>query len=156
MNMIMVARINRNKSVMLRLRRYFTVTEPERALPLWYFLKQRGLWQADLVLALLRLNDRASRLFIAELIGHPITICPPRKRGDPILLKEKKARIRWVVKTNPRHPNTRAHERFEIFRAGRTIDECLSRGCTPRDIRQATRRGWIHVDQPQEPTHVTI
>lgn len=149
MNMITVARINRDKSVTLRVRRYFNFSTEEGALPspLWYQLRSQGLWQADLVLCLLRLNCRRSRSWIGELIGHPITICPPQRRGTPILIKEKKSRIRWVTKNNPRYPNTGAHERFQIFRAGRTVEECMSRGITPRDLRQAIKHRWIHIEE---------
>lgn len=150
LNMVTVARINRDRNVTLRIKRYFGAPlTPEEDQPLWYFMKEYDLWQADLVLCLLRLGDQRSRDWIAELIGHPITVCPPARRGTPILIKEKKARIRWVTKTNPRYPNTGAYERFTIFRPGRTVDECFSRGITPRDYRQAIRRGWIHVDLPQ-------
>jgi hypothetical protein len=146
MNMVTVARINRNKSVSLRVRRYFKMNPDE---VLWYGLRTRGLWQADLVLCLLRLGCKQSRDHIAELIGHPITVCPAQKRSIPILMKEKKSRVTYVIKNNPRYPNTGAYERFQIFRAGRTVEECFSRGITPRDYRQAVRHGWIQVKEPE-------
>lgn len=140
---ITLARMNRDLSVALRVRRYFDL---DRSLPLTYAIRDRALGHADIVLCLLRLGCRRARAWIAELIGHPITVCPPARSAVPIFKKEKVARVRWVVRNNPRYPSTGAHARFEHFRAGRTVQECLARGATRRDYRQAVRHGWIHVE----------
>lgn len=137
-----LARMNRDLGVSLRVRRYFRMIPGE---PLLYAVRRLRLCQADVVLCLLRLGCRRARNWIAEFIGHPITVCPPQRRTHPITKDEKKLRIKWVQRSNPRHPNTGAHERFEIFRAGRSIEECIMRGATARDVRSAVRRGWIHV-----------
>lgn len=56
---------------------------------------------------------------------------PPR---DPVVV---------FVARNPRLPTTPAFQRFKEFQVGRTAEQLLRRGVTHRDIREATRAGWV-------------
>lgn len=119
--------------------RYFGFpTTPRR---LWQSLRDAEFCQADVVLALLRMN----LLRDAEaLVGRPITHCPPALRSgsrtpvlrapDPVIA---------IVYANPRAPGTEAHERYHHFRVGRTVAQARARGARRRDVRMALRRGWI-------------
>lgn len=141
-----VASVDRDRVVSFLVRRHLGLSRR----PMLYALSERGLGQADLVLALLRIGT-APALARAELVvGRPILHCRsqwlrwpvngvPRVSSPP--------RIRAVV-DNPRRPSTPAHDRFaSAFRVGRTIEECRVHGATKRDVRSASRRGWIVIEE---------
>lgn len=78
------------------------------------------------------------------LLGRPPVVCPrarqlprPKPAPSPIVVS---------VCANPRRPNTEAHDRFaRAFAPGRSLDHCIARGATKRDVRTAIRNGWIEV-----------
>lgn len=148
-----VARMNRDKILRSRIRLYFGLGRGA----LYYRLRDRGLGHADLVLCLLRLNSATSISFAEELVGRPITHCPSFRLAWPTngaarARVDASPRLVFVVPENPRLGNTRARERFEHFRVGRTVSQLLLRGVTRRDIRRATRKGWVKF---QEVAHVS-
>lgn len=109
---------------------------------LWRALEERDLCQADVVLALLRMDLLSDA---ERLVGRPITHCPAALRSGsrtPVLRAPDPVVAHVVM--NPRHPGTDAHRRFEAaFRVGRTIAQCRTWGARRRDVRRALRRGWI-------------
>jgi hypothetical protein len=119
-----------------------------RSMP--YALHDHGLGQADLILSLLRINTRGSRLLIERILGRPIMQCQSvllqwRSNGRPQVRRQ--PRISHVV-ANPRKPNTDAYRRFErSFKKHFTIEQCRSRGARQRDVRGALRRGWIRLEE---------
>lgn len=144
-----VARVDRDRVVSLLVRRDLDLP---RGLGMPYALSRRGLGQADLVLSLLRIDTRGSRLLIARILGRPIMLCPGvhlawRTNGRPLVRRS--PRIVFVA-DNPRRPNTPAHARFDAaFRCGRTVEEARARGARKRDVRGALRRGWIRLEETQ-------
>lgn len=147
-----LANINRCGALHAALRTYFNL--PSKRMALTPALYQKGLGQADLVLALLRIPHPLSRLFIESLIGHPITIGSPcllgyRTNGRPHVVHSDTyddRRITFVTDTNPRQHGTDAHLRWSLFQVGRTVGQLRVRGCKRRDIRRAARKGWITLE----------
>lgn len=110
---------------------------------LWDFLAIHGLCQADVVLALLRMDllTEAERL-----VGRRITHCPSglRTGKTPVLRAEVRPDpVILSVVENPRAPGSRARECFEAFRVGFTIAQARLRGARRRDVRAALKHGWI-------------
>lgn len=116
-------------------------------------LCEAGLGQADVVLALLRLNSLESLRLAEVMVGRRIRRCPPclrvlpppkQDRGDSTRPKDER-RILTVVE-NPRLPGSPAHARFTLLRPGRTVEQCLARGMTRRDFRMALDYGWVQLE----------
>ena len=150
-----IAMIGRDRVTKYLLRDYFQLS---RTMALMPALLERGLGQADLVLALLRLRDaRDARLriygaYIELLVGHPIAVGPCcllryRANGHPTVTRDRSPRLVWVNPVNPRQPRTEAHSRWSEFRVGRTVAQLRVRGVTKRDLRRATRKGWIRLEE---------
>lgn len=146
--MTAVARIGADAFANQMIRTYFSL--PSRR-PLHYVLGAAGLGQSDLVLALLRHSLAGPKTwdYVELLVGRPCYAYPPARllypvNGHPHLARQ--PRITYVA-PNPRHPKTGAHDRYENFRPGRTVDEALARGATRKDLRSAVRRGWIRVSE---------
>ena len=138
-----VARVDRDASVSSAVRAALRL--PDR--PMIYALSACGLGQADLVLALLSLREPSARAHVARIVGAPIRryspAMPPRIPA-PVLTSA--PRVRLLV-SNPRRPNTPAHDRFAAtFRDGATVESTTARGATRRDLRNAQRRGWIAIE----------
>ncbi len=117
----------------------------DRSRPMIYALEARGMAQADLVLALLRVGTRRARALVELLLGRPVLVIPSAWLRWPIngVPRVYVPRIARVV-ANPRRPSTPAYDRFlAAFRPGRTIEEARMRGATKRDVRMARRLGWI-------------
>lgn len=139
-----IAVVNRTPALLYRLRRYFKL----RSEPLVLALSRRGLGQADLVLALLRIGTRTARHVVERLIGHPITVAPacllryhvnghaPRVARQPV--------ITHVVPKCPARKSKLATY-FAEFKVGRTLSQLAARGVTRRVLRTAERRGWIQL-----------
>jgi hypothetical protein len=152
-----IAMINRDRKTSYLLRDYFDLPRSTSLMPA---LLSRGLGQADLVLALLRLRDQRTpyaRIFSAYvelLVGHPIV------HGPSCLLKTMDSgrskitrsaddrRIVYVCPTNPRQPGTDAHLRWCQYQVGRTLGQLYVRGVRKRDVRRALRKSWIRVEEP--------
>lgn len=151
-----VAFINQNQSMKYLIRDYFSLPKWQALMPA---LIGRGLGQADLVLALLRLRDRhggptktACDQHIAALVGHPIVVCPACLRdyrtGPTRVTKSRDdRRILFTVHDNPRQPGTEAYLRWCEYRVGRSLGQLYVRGVKKRDVRRAISRGWIKVEE---------
>jgi hypothetical protein len=152
-----IAMMNRDKRTAYLLRDYFDLPRHISLLPA---LLQKGLGQADVVLALLRLRDGRTnyspifRSYIELLVGRKLTVGPPCLQGYnvPLPLPERTRsvedrRITHVHATNPRQPQTEAHLRWSEYKVGRTLAQLHVRGVTKRDIRKAIARGWIKVEE---------
>lgn len=141
-----LAAMRRHPALMYRLRHYFSL--PARA-PFHLALRARGIGQADLVLALLRINTRKSIFFAERLIGKPITrgqACLLRYRVNgraPTVLRQ--PRVVWVTPINPHPRLTDSRIRFSHYQLGRTEQQLRLRGLTRRDIRTAIRNNWIQM-----------
>ncbi len=140
-----VALINRDRVLRARVRLYFRL-RPGTLGPL---LRRAGLGQADLVLCLLRLGE----LRWAEiLVGKPIVYGPSfrtvlSQTGKKNQRVDRSPRVVFVQPHNPRKTCTRAHDRFEHFRVGRTEQQLRVRGVTRKDIRKALKWGWIRMEE---------
>lgn len=138
-----VASVDRDRVVSLLVRRELGLSRR----PMLYALSERGLGQADLVLALLRVGTRGSLTLVERVLGRPILRCPCvwlrwPINGSPRVSRA--PRFRLVVSGNPRRPNTDAHARFAVaVRDGLTAEQMRLRGATRRDVRRARREGWI-------------
>lgn len=153
-----MAKLTADKTLKSLVCDYFNLTPRNRALtPLLY---QRGLGQADLVLALLRIEHPRSRHYIGLLIGHPITIAPPCllrynlhvNTARPSTTRPSRvdnAKITYVQDTNPRQPGTESHLRWPWFQVGRTVAQLRVRGVKRRDIAKAIDFGWIKIEEVQ-------
>ncbi len=150
-----VARLNNDTGLKYLIRDYFSLPRTTALMPA---LLSRALGQADLVLCLLRLRDAhagvrlACEAHITALVGHPISIgpgCLLRYRDDGRLhvALDRTPRITYVVPVNPRQPHTDAYLRWPEYRVGRSIAQLRVRGVKPKDIRTATRRGWIRLEE---------
>lgn len=151
-----LAHMTADKSLKKMVCDYFDLAPRSRSLtPLLY---QRGLGQADLVLALLRINHSRARHYIGLLIGHPIVIAPPcllrynlnSNASRPSITRpvgNDNRRITFVQDTNPRQPGTESHLRWPWFQVGRTVAQLRVRGVKRRDIRKAADFGWIRLEE---------
>lgn len=147
-----IAELARDRLLAYHVRTYFCLPHRTAITPAMY---QRGLGQADLVLALLRIEHPRAREFIEKLIGHPIVIGPScllmwRTNGAPVVQRSvdpTDRKIAWVHPTNPRQPGTDAHMRWCQYQVGRTVGQLRTRGVRRRDIRLAARRGWIQFEE---------
>lgn len=152
-----LAMMNRDRRTAFLMRDYFDLPRTKALTP---SLLDRGLGQADIVLALLRLRDQRttySRVFssyIELLVGHPIVVGPAcllhykTNGAKPSVVRSiDDRRIVYVIPDNPRQPKTEAYLRWCEFRVGRTIGQLRVRGIKKRDIRRAVRRGWIKVEE---------
>lgn len=152
-----IALISAHRDLKYLVRDYFALPRHRAIAPA---LLERGLGQADLVLALLRLRDQhravrpAAEALIAALVGHPITIGPPclaRYRDPaPYLPVDTSPRITYVAPVNPRQPSTEAHMRWCEYRVGRSVAQLRARGVTARDVRRVRARGWIRLSNQEE------
>lgn len=110
-------------------------------------MRSRRLSQADLVLALLRVNTRDALDCAERLVGRPILICPPALRGSPRLRNSSEKtpddRMVTMVRHNPCLPTTDAFQRFRQIRCGLTVRQLMTRGLSRRDLRKFTRKEWI-------------
>lgn len=153
-----MAKLTADKSIKSLICDYFDLRPRSHSLtPLMY---KRGLGQADLVLALLRISHPMARTYIGLLIGHPITIgAPCLLRYNPNVNTARPSttrptgvdnrRITYVQPTNPRQPGTEAHLRWPWFQHGRTVAQLRVRGVKRRDIRKAADMGWIKLEDVQ-------
>jgi hypothetical protein len=125
------------------LRHYFHV--PPRV-PLIDHLSETDHGQADVVLALLRLNTPDSLRFAEIMVGHAIVRCPPCLLGRN---RQAPRRPQWIItqvaRDNPR-VEPLARLRFNEFRVGRTEEQLLARGILRREISWLKKRGWITVE----------
>lgn len=129
---------------------------PHTPLPnrLWGVLHQKGLTQADVVMALLsaakvpHIQDHPFRQDIELLIGKPVTVCPPQPHHTPYPTNPRRERgpddlvVTRVVR-NPRLPTTDSFQRFKQFRPGVSVQKLLTRGVTRKDLREARQHGWV-------------
>lgn len=112
--------------------------------PMIYALSERGLGQADLVLALLRVNTGPAIAQVEHILGRPVLRCPCQYLRWPVngVPRVVSPRLR-LVEPDPRRPNTPAAARWhQTFRDGATVEAVRARGATRRDVRLALRRGW--------------
>jgi hypothetical protein len=138
-----VASVDRDRVVSFLVRRALRLSRR----PMIYALSERGLGQADLVLALLRVGTGPALALVERVVGRPVLHLRSQWLRWPIngVPRVSSPRLRIVATANPRRPNTPAHDRFgAAFRAGvTTIEQLRARGASKRDIRMARRRGWI-------------
>lgn len=133
-------------SLAYRLRVYFDLPPG----PLIHSIPAAGLAQADVVLALLRINSSGARQYVEHLIGRPITIGPAcllvynYNRAKPLLHSQPV--VTWVMKNPPLRNSTRIAHSFPEFCVGRTRQQLIMRGVSRGDIRRAVRRGWIRME----------
>ena|SRR5579859_2084430 len=153
-----VAMMNRDRTTAFLLRDYFDLPRDKT---LMSCLLERGLGQADLVLALLRLRDQRTAhchllgSYVELLVGHPIVVGPrcllryaaANGHAPRVVRSKDDRRIIFVTKDNPRAPKTEAALRWCEFRVGRTIGQLYVRGVTKRDVLRAERMGWIRVEE---------
>lgn len=152
-----VSLIDQDRHTSYLVRDYFALSHITPLLPA---CEQRGLFQADLVCALLVLRDQRTTHatvftdFIEALMGHPIQIgapCLSQYRAQSLLTRivrsKDQRRITAVVPHNPRQPQTTPFFQWREYRVGRTLGELMVRGITRRDIRRALKRQWIRVEE---------
>lgn len=138
-----LAAITRTPSLVYRIRQYFALCDQ----PLLIALRRRGLCQADIVLALIRIGTRAARLVAEGLIGKQITIGPScrfvynHNRSSPLVRTQQT--ISRVLDLTACRAKSRLHACLPEFRVGRTIEQLLARGVRRGDIKRAVRRGMI-------------
>lgn len=139
-----IALVERVPALLYRVRRYFMLP----SIPLALAMRRARLGQADLVLCLLRVGTRTARKFVERLIGRPIQVSRPaelhyvRANGAAPRIA-RVPRITSVVPENPCRRSTRFFQNFALFRIGRTMAQLIARGLTRREVRLASRRGWI-------------
>lgn len=108
------------------------------------------LCQADLVLALLRLNVLD---VVERLIGKPITRFPAQRhrRGTLRPGLERRELVIAVRKPDPvengkrRLLGTGLYERLSRARVGMSVEIMMSRGITRRDVRIGLKRGYLRM-----------
>lgn len=154
-------------------------------------MQKRGLgklWTIDtlpadqLVLCLLEVDDYQSLSYVTDMVGKPITFCPPWSipRPAPVIVKPREGDDRLVVRSRsqamlkclasldatgsipPRSPlmsltgrkriiiGTPMYDRMAIIRPNLSVAQLLVRGVTRKDIRIATRRGWVELEPEHE------
>lgn len=141
-------------AVRVRVLRYFGLAATRRSL--FDVLHAAGLGQADLVIALSRQNSVDADACAERLIGHPIVRLPPQRRGyvRP-LVRERVGDDRLVTyfqigsttaSGGAILPGSPMYDRLSVVRPGMSVLGLLSRGVTRRDVRIASRRGWLRLE----------
>lgn len=128
------------------LSQYFGLPDP--LLPLAVVLRERGLWQADIVLALLRINTPPALLAVEELMGKPINHLPPAmpryRPAKVVRTPEQRTFIAGLCRYNPRLPTTLAWQKWNSLRHGLSVAQVIGRGLlTRRDLAEAVGMGWL-------------
>jgi hypothetical protein len=126
------------------IRLYFNVP---RRVPLLDHLVTWNYGQADVVLALLRIDTPASLRHAEAFMGHAIVRCPPcllLRTRTPLPNVPRSPRIVAVVPVNPRMEPL-ARLRFAEFRVGRTEEQLMARGISRRELSWAKKNRWIEV-----------
>lgn len=137
--------------------RYFEIEPTSGPYPelFWAEVKHRNLLLVDLVLALLR-GPRDLRPSAEALAGVPIKVVPGFDKVRPLPVASPRPmdqealdlrRVIWVAR-NPRLPTSPAFQRFKQIRVGRTVQQCLTRGVTRRDLREALGHEWVKLGAP--------
>jgi len=101
--------------------------------------------RVDVVLMLLRINTREALQAAQELTGRAITQCPSAVPPWPPKRPEDAARgprVIWLA-PNPCSPTTAMHARYGQVAIGRTREQLLARGVTPRDLSYWGKRGHV-------------
>lgn len=131
---------------------YFDVSAKEiDALGFPGVYEEKGLGQADLVLALLRGDTPSLHAAAEELVGKAIQQLPPqpsRPLPAPVAKPEEPpADRRRVTRVgpNPRLPTTPSFQRFRLIKVGLTVGQLVRRGVTRRDIREALANQWLEL-----------
>jgi hypothetical protein len=135
----------------VQLRSYFHLSRHYPLLPL---LLKCGLSQADIVLALLRLNTRNALRVAILLVGRPITICPPC-RIRPLPLQPTRPRSgddRLVVRVSSHRGSScvlsaNLYNRLSVAKVGMSVQQLMARGVRRRDLLIATHRGYIELER---------
>jgi hypothetical protein len=113
--------------------------------------------QADVVLALLRVNKPETLRGAEKLVGRRIVRCPPALvrlasgniKSSPGALDPDYRRVKYIQPTEMRRdalPGTPLHAKLNRHcKPGVTVKSLLSRGLNRRDIRTAERKGWLEL-----------
>jgi hypothetical protein len=116
-----------------------------------YFRQNRvhlpSVCKADVILALLRMGRRPEA---EELLGKPITVCPPAVPPWPPKPVEKpRARGPVVskVKRNPFTLGTKAHEKYNRIQVGMTRNQVISKGITYQQVYHWRRDGYLKFEE---------
>ncbi len=72
----------------------------------------------------------------------------PQNYSGPL---DKNATIRVLVADNPKRPGSATHERFKLYKTGKTVAELLHQGVTTLDLRWdlGEGRNFIALDEPK-------
>lgn len=99
--------------------------------------------QADVVLELLRCGDID---LVEEIMGRPITRCPPAVPPwppKPVARRSAPERRVDFVGVNSNLPNSKLFRDFSILRRGMTESQILARGISRRDLRHWIKKGML-------------
>ncbi len=120
----------------------FWVQEPR--IKLFGILTNRGISQADLVLALLRLNHLRDA---ERVVGKPIKVCPPCLRPAPMKVQRmlREAKVVKILVDNPCIGFAR--QKFDLYRPGMSVSQLILRGLRRRDLLKAQRWHWIQFSE---------
>jgi hypothetical protein len=117
--------------------------------PIDSILESMGYGQADLVLALLRVNTSEARRLAERVIGRKITVCPPclrfSRRPAPrasLSVNHHDHVVTWVGENEFQGAR---RSRFARLRPGMTFSQYITRGGNRRDLRVAASRGLIKI-----------
>jgi hypothetical protein len=141
-----ICRIGDDRRASTLIRVYFHMADGP---PLLYAMRDSGISQCDLVLAMLHHGLGLDRTWEYVQMLCNARVLPPVRMGWPVInqLRTRVRRMRHVA-PNPRRLNTPAHERYaRAFRVGRTLEEARIRGATTKDIRQALRMGYVKMEE---------
>ena len=135
---------------------YFRISRRSRR-SLFDLCRDAGLCQADVVLALVRARSAEADTAIERLVGRPIQRLPPQRRGySRPLVRGRTGDDRLVLafrigdKTlggGAILPGSPMYDRLSVIRPGLSLLGLLARGVTRRDVRIATRRGWLVMEK---------
>lgn len=113
-------------------------------------LQEGGYGAADVVWCLLPAPGPLA-LDALSALGVRVTVLPPAMPPAvplPVTRPPAEGDGRRIasVERNPRLPTTPAFARYQEFRPGRTVAECLQRGVTRKDLREAAQNGWVKLE----------
>lgn len=102
--------------------------------------------QADVVLGLLHIGTPESMDMVAEIMGKPITRCPPAVPPwppKPVVKKDRSERRLAFVGENLNLPTSKLFQDFRLLKKGMTEVEIRARGISLRDLRHWAKKGLI-------------
>lgn len=139
-------------------------TVPGSGEELFAMCQVAGLDHAGVVLTLARETSSTGRSAIEHLVGRAIRpwqetaakqqadLPPPKPRGvAAVRAREEHTMVVVSHVPNPKKPGSAGHARFELWRVGALVSECIAAGMWPADVRWDLNKSFVVLADADSP-----